>query len=76
MINYVKIIGLIINILVKTLKHGLTIIYATSDHAQIWDEHLPRILFGYKCGVQLNIKFSPHMILIGHTLNFALDYKL
>jgi hypothetical protein len=76
LINYVKIIRLIINILVKTLKHGLTIIYATSNHAQTWDEHLPLIMFGYRCGVQLNIKFSPHMILINHTPNFALDYKL
>lgn len=62
--------------LVKTLKHGLTIIFITSNHAQTWGEILPRILFGYKCGVQLNIKFSPHMILTSHIPNFALDRKL
>jgi hypothetical protein len=53
--------------LVKTLKHGLTILFATSEDVWTWDEHLPRILFGYKCGVQTSTKFSPHMILIGRT---------
>jgi hypothetical protein len=28
------------------------------------------------CGVQLSTKFSPHLILIGHTPDFALDCKL
>jgi len=27
---------------------------------------LPRILFGYRCGMQYNTKFSPQMILINH----------
>jgi hypothetical protein len=49
--------------LVKTLKHGLTIFFPTSEHVWTWDE--PRILFRYRCGVQANTKFSPHMILIG-----------
>jgi len=31
---------------VKTLKHGLTIFFATAKHAQNWDEHFPCILFG------------------------------
>jgi len=62
--------------LVKTLKHGLTIIFATFDHAQTWDEHLPTILFGYRCGIRLNTKFSPNMILISHIPDFALDCKL
>jgi hypothetical protein len=37
--------------LVKTLKHGLPVLFATAKHAQDWDEHLPCILFGYICGV-------------------------
>lgn len=36
-------------------------------HAQDWDERLPCILFGYRCGVQANICFSPHMIFTGGT---------
>jgi hypothetical protein len=53
--------------LVKILKHGLTMLSATIEHAQDWDEHFPQILFGYKCGVQVNTCLSLHMILIGHT---------
>jgi len=51
--------------MVKTLKHGLIILFATTKHAQDWDEHLPHILFGCRCGVHANIRFSPHMILTG-----------
>ncbi len=39
---------------------------STIEHAPDWDEHFPRILFGYKCGVQASTCFSLHMILIGH----------
>jgi len=53
--------------LVKTLKHGLKMLFATTEHAQDLDEHLPHILFGYRCGVHANTHFSPHMILIGRT---------
>jgi hypothetical protein len=49
--------------LVKILKHGLTILFATSKHVWTWDEHLPSILCGYRCGVQTSTKSSPHMIL-------------
>ncbi len=37
--------------------------FAIVEHAQDWYEHLPHILFGYRCGVQANIHFSPHMII-------------
>jgi hypothetical protein len=57
--------------LVKTLKHGLTIFYATFEHVWTWDE--PRILFGYRCGVQANTKFSPHMIFIGRIPKLRID---
>jgi hypothetical protein len=49
--------------LVKIFKHGLTMMFAIVEHAQDWYEHLPHILFGYRCGVQANIHFSPHMII-------------
>jgi hypothetical protein len=54
-------------IVVKTLKHGLTVIFATAECAQNWDEHLPCILFGYISGVHVSNRISPHMILTGWT---------
>ncbi len=53
--------------LVKTFKHGLTILSTNPEHAQDWDKNMPKILFGYRCGVQMNTKFSPHMLLSGRT---------
>jgi hypothetical protein len=44
------------------LKHGLIVLSIIPEHAQDWDDQLPRILFGYRCGLQSNIKFSPHML--------------
>jgi hypothetical protein len=51
--------------LVKTLKHGLTILSTDLEHAQDWDKHLTKIMFRYRCGVQVKTKFSPHMLLVG-----------
>jgi hypothetical protein len=61
---------------VKTLKHGLIVFSATAKHAQDWDEHLPCILFGYRCGVHVSIRFPPHMILIGHIPRLWVDNLL
>ncbi len=49
--------------LIQTIKHGLTILSSTNIHG--WDFQLPRILFGYCCGVQANTRYSPYMVLIG-----------
>lgn len=46
-------------IIVKTLKHGLIVLFAMSKHAQDYDKHLPRILFGYKCEVHASTKLCP-----------------
>jgi hypothetical protein len=35
--------------LIKTIKHGLTVMATTNIHD--WDLLLPRILFGYECGI-------------------------
>jgi len=43
------------------LKHGPIVLSTTSEHDQNWDNHLPRILFGYRCGIWTSIRFSPHM---------------
>jgi hypothetical protein len=53
--------------LIKTIKHGITILSAVPDNANYWDEQLPRVMFGYMCGIQSSTKFSPFMILTGRT---------
>jgi hypothetical protein len=49
--------------MIKTIKHGITILAANPTSVDYWDEHLAKVLFGYKCGVQASTKFSPFMIL-------------
>jgi len=41
-----------------------------------WDKHLAKILFGYRCGIQANTKFSPFMILTGCTPRLRADNYL
>jgi len=49
--------------LIKTMKHRFMIMVATN--IQYWDSLLPRILIGYRCGIQANMKYSPFMVLVG-----------
>jgi hypothetical protein len=51
--------------LIKTIKHGVTILSAAPDSANCWDEKLSKVMFGYRCGIQSNTKLSPFMILTG-----------
>jgi len=51
--------------MIKTLKNGLSVVSSTD--LDNWDIQLPRILFGYKCGVQASTKFFPFMVLIERT---------
>jgi hypothetical protein len=60
--------------LIKTIKHGLTIMVATN--IQDWDLLLPRIFFGYRCGIEANTKYSPFMVLTGRMLRFTIDNNL
>jgi hypothetical protein len=53
--------------LIKTIKHGITILSATQENVDCWDEQLAKVMFGYRCGIQANTKFSRFMIMIGHT---------
>jgi hypothetical protein len=62
--------------LIKTIKHSITILFATPENANYWDEQLAKVIFGYKCRVQANKKFSPFMILIGHTPRLRTDNYL
>jgi hypothetical protein len=53
--------------MIKTIKHGIIVLAATPTNVDCWDEHLAKIMFGYRCGVQARTKFSPLMILTGRT---------
>jgi hypothetical protein len=53
--------------LIKTIKHGITILVATPENVDCWDEHLAKVMFGSRCGIQASTKFSPFMILTGRT---------
>jgi hypothetical protein len=62
--------------MIKTIKHGITVLAATPGNADCWDEQLAKILFGYRCGIQASIKFSPFMILTGRTPRLRADNYL
>ncbi len=62
--------------MIKTIKHGITVLVATPCNVDCWDEQLARILFGYRCGIQANTKFSPFMILTGRTPRLRADNYL
>jgi hypothetical protein len=53
--------------MIKSLKHGITVLAANPANTNRWDEHLAKVLFGYQCGVQASMKFSPYMILTGRS---------
>jgi hypothetical protein len=60
--------------MIKTFKNGLSIV--SSSNLDNWDLQLPRILFGYKSGVQANTKFSPFMVLTKRTPRVTCDNSL
>jgi hypothetical protein len=62
--------------MIKTIKHGITVLAATPGNVDCWDEQLARILFGYRCGIHANTKFSPFMILTGRASRFRADNYL
>ncbi len=62
--------------LIKTIKHAIIVLAATPENANYWDEHLAKILFGYRCGIQASTKFSPFMILTGRTPRLRADNYL
>jgi len=62
--------------IIKTIKHGITVLAATLGSVDSWDELLAKILFGYRCGIQANTKFSPFMILTGRTPRLRADNYL
>jgi hypothetical protein len=60
--------------LIQTIKHGLTIL--SSTNMQAWDIQLPRVLFGYCCGVQASTRYSPYMVLTRCSPKLAIDNNL
>jgi hypothetical protein len=62
--------------MIKTIKHGITVLVTTPCNVDCWDEQLARILFGYRCGIQANTKFSPFMIFTGRTPRLRADNYL
>jgi len=51
--------------MIKTIKHGITVLAANPASMNCWDQQLAKILFGYRCGIQSSTKFSPFMVLTG-----------
>jgi hypothetical protein len=59
--------------MIKTLKHGITVLAANPANVNCWDEQLAKVLLGYRCGVQVSTKFSPFMILTGRSPRLRAD---
>jgi len=53
--------------MIKTIKHGITVLATTPANMDCWDQQLAKVLFGYRCGIQTSTKFSLFMILISQT---------
>jgi len=62
--------------MIKTIKHGVTVLVATPANMDCWDQQLAKVLFGYRCGIQTNTKFSLFMILTGQTPRLRADNYL
>jgi len=62
--------------MIKTIKHGITVLAATPANMDCWDQQLAKVLFGYRCGIQTCTKFSPFMILNGRTPRLRADNYL
>jgi len=62
--------------MIKTIKHGITVLATVPANNDCWDEQLAKVLFGYRCGIQASTKFSPFMILTGRTPRLRADNYL
>jgi hypothetical protein len=59
--------------MIKTIKHGITVLATNLANIDCWDEHLAKVLFGYRCGIQSSTKFSPFMVLTGRSPRLRAD---
>jgi len=62
--------------LIKTIKHGITMLSTTTENWDFWDEQLAKVMFGYICEIHANIKFFPFMIMTGCTPHLTADNYL
>jgi hypothetical protein len=62
--------------MIKTIKHGITVLAATPANMDCWDQQLAKVLFGYRSRIQTSTKFSPFMILTGRTQRLRADNYL
>ncbi len=62
--------------MIKTIKHGITVLTTTPANTDYWDEQLAKVLFRYRCGIQASTKFSPFMILTSRTPRLWADNYL
>jgi hypothetical protein len=62
--------------MIKTIKHGITVLATDPANVDCWDEHLAKVLFGYRCGIQASTKFFPFMILTGRSPRLRVDNYL
>jgi len=62
--------------MIKTIKHGITVLATNPAIVDCWDEHLAKVLFGYRCGIQASTKFSLFMILTSRTPRLRTDNYL
>jgi hypothetical protein len=62
--------------MIKTIKHGITVLATTPANMDCWDQQLAKVLFGYRCGIQASTKFSLFMILNGRTPRLRVDNYL
>jgi len=62
--------------MIKTIKHGITVLAATPANMDYWDQQLAKVLFGYRCGIQASSTFSPFMIFTGRTPRLRADNYL
>jgi hypothetical protein len=62
--------------MIKTIKHGITVLATTPANMDCWDQQLAKVLFGYRCGIQASTKFSLFMILTGRTPRLRVDNYL
>jgi hypothetical protein len=62
--------------MIKTIKHGITVQAMNPANVDCWDEHLAKVLFGYRCGVQASTKFSPFLVLTSRSPRLRADNYL
>jgi hypothetical protein len=62
--------------MIKTIKYGITVLAMNPKNVDCWDEHMAKVLFGYRCGVQASTKFSPFMVLTGRSPRLRADNYL